>query len=359
MERKYKGHIAIFIGFVIAALAIALGGVFVYQNRSEDQDNQGVPKNLFQNVPDSSPSLTQVPFKELTVPYLRSRDYNSELSQLSELSQNSEYTSYLTSYDSDGLQVNGLLTLPDGEVPQAGWPAIVFVHGYIPPSLYRTTENYAAYVDYLASRGFVVFKIDLRGHAQSEGVAGGAYFSGDYVIDTLNAHSALGNADFVDDNAVGLWGHSMAGNVIFRSFVADQNIPAIVIWAGAVYTYEDMQELGLNDNSYRPPGDNSERRKRREELRAEHGDFDPERTFWQSVAPTNYLDGVAGAIQINHAVDDNVVDIEYSRGIMDILSGTAIVHELNEYSSGGHNISGSAFSEAMANTAEFFNEHLK
>ena len=57
---------------------------------------------------------------------------------------------------------NGLLTVPLGDVPAGGFPAIVFVHGYIPPEIYRTTERYVDYVDALARSGFVVFKIDRQ-----------------------------------------------------------------------------------------------------------------------------------------------------------------------------------------------------
>ena len=178
---------------------------------------------------------TPAPFYELTIPYLRQRDYKSTLSKLNQISRNQNYTSYLTSYHSDGLKINGLLTIPNGPAPQSpegevGWPAIVFVHGYIPPHQYKTTEKYVAYVDYLAKNGYVVFKIDLRGHGQSEGNPGGAYYSSDYIIDTLNARAALQSSDFVNPNKIGLWGHSMAGNVVFRSFVAAQKIPAVVIW---------------------------------------------------------------------------------------------------------------------------------
>lgn len=310
-------------------------------------------------VREPSPTPTPFPFSELTIPSLRSRSYQSELSELERLSQNQSYTSYLTSYDSDGLKINGLLTIPDGSMPAQGHPAIVFVHGYIPPTTYKTTQNYNSYLDYFARNGFVVFKIDLRGHDQSDGEPGGAYYSSDYVIDTLNAYSALQNADFVNPQAIGLWGHSMAGNVTFRSFVAKADIPAIVIWAGAVYSYEDMQKYGLNDNSYRPPTDDSERRRKREELRAAHGDFDKNSAFWQQVVPTNYLDGVSGAIQIHHALDDAVVNIGYSRDLMAILDGTDITHELFEYATGGHNITGSSFNQAMSRSIEFFKRYLK
>ena len=54
---------------------------------------------------------------------------------------------------------------------------IVFNHGYIPPSQYRTTERYVAYVDGFASNGYIVFRPDYRGHDQSEGAPTGAYGS--------------------------------------------------------------------------------------------------------------------------------------------------------------------------------------
>ena len=211
----------------------------------------------------------------------------------------------------------------------------------------------------MAKNGLVVFKIDLRGHDDSEGDAGGGYFSADYVIDTLSAYSALQKLDFVDPNKIGLWGHSMAGNVVFRSFVAKQDIPAIVIWAGAVYTYEDMQQFRISDNSYRPPPADSPVRKKREELNETYGSFDPKSEFWGKVVPTNYLDGASGALQVHHAANDDVVSVEYSRNLMDILDGTNIEHKLFEYSTGGHNLTGASFNTAMQRTVDFLKNKLK
>lgn len=303
---------------------------------------------------------TPIPFVEMTIPYLRSRDYNSTLGELNVYSENGNYTAYTTHYDSDGLRVNGLLTIPTGEEPEGGWPAIVFIHGYIPPTLYRTTgSQYTDYVDYLARNGFVVFKIDLRGHGDSEGDAGGGYYSSDYVIDALNARAALQSTDFVNKNAVGMWGHSMAGNVLLRSLAAQPTIPGIVIWAGAVYSYTDMAEYGIDDNSYRPPENNIPRQQRRRELFEKYGSPSAQSEFWQQVAPTNYLSDIKGAIEINHAVDDSVVNIGYSRDLMALLDKTSVPHELFEYPSGGHNISGASFTQAMERTVEFFKEHLK
>lgn len=301
---------------------------------------------------------TPKPFVDMTVPYLRAKSFVSTLSSLEKLNESSNYTAYLTSYASDGFQVNGLLTKPNGEMPEGGWPAIVFVHGYIPPTVYRTTQNYVSYVDFLARNGFVVFKIDLRGHDKSEGEAGGGYFSGDYVSDTLNARAALQTSGFVNPDRIGLWGHSMAGNVVLRSLVVKTDIPAVAIWAGAVYSYSDQAKYGISDNSYRPPANNTDRIQKRQQLFDTYGQFSVQSEFWRQVAPTNYLHDIQGAIQVHHAVDDTVVNIGYSRDLMELLSQTQVPHELFEYSTGGHNITGASFTSAMQRTVDFFTKNL-
>lgn len=312
----------------------------------------------FLKAPTPTPTPTPLPFREMTIPYLREREYKSSLGSLETFSQNQNYTSYLTSYDSDGLKINGLLTKPTGQQPSGGWPAIIFIHGYIPPTFYQTTTQYSDYVDYLARNGFVVFKIDLRGHGNSEGESSGAYYSSDYIIDALNAYSALQSSDFVNPQKIGLWGHSMAGNVVLRSLASSPNIPAAVIWAGAGYTYSDLAAYGIDDNSYRPPQISSERARKRQELFDTYGQFDEESLFWQQVAPTNYLKDLKSAIQINHAINDDVVSIEYSRNLKNLLEKASIPIELNEYSSGGHNINGISFTQAMQKTVEFFRDTL-
>ncbi len=343
------------LGFVVLLTGLVF---FIFQKESPSaqlvltQVNNSITNEVL-------PSPTPVPFYDLTIPYLQGRSYASELGGMEKISETSTYTSYLTSYTSDNLRINGLLTQPKGEPPAGGWPAIVFIHGYIPPTRYSTQgPQYTAYIDYLARNGFVVFKIDLRGHGSSEGEPGGAYYSSDYNIDTLNAYAALQAADFVDPKRIGLWGHSMAGNVVMRTVAAKPDIPAAVIWAGAVYSYEDFQKYQISDNSYRPPELSSQRQRRRQELFDAHGQFSKDSPFWQQVAATNYLDDIRTSIQIHHAVNDSVVNIGYSRDLNTLLNQTPITHELYEYQSGGHDIEGASFSTAMQRTVEFFKTHL-
>ncbi|HNS65734.1 MAG TPA: alpha/beta fold hydrolase [Candidatus Woesebacteria bacterium] len=340
----------VFLLFFIVIFGILF---FIFKQRGEDATNQSTSKSSA--IESTQPQLTPIPFTELTIPFLRQQSYGGQLGELKLLTKTTNYTSYLTNYNSDSLQVNGLLTIPNGEEPERGWPAVVFIHGYIPPDSYRTTEKYEAYVDYLARNGMVVFKIDLRGHGKSEGEANGAYYSSDYVVDTLNAYAALATADFVNPNKIGLWGHSMAGNVVLRTLAVKPTIPAAVIWAGAVYSYTDWEKYGLSDHSYQlTQQKRSDREAKRKILFDTHGQFSPDSPFWSQVAATNYLSDIQGAIQLHHAVDDTVVNIAYSRDLNSLLDSTSIPHELFEYNSGGHNISGSSFNSTMQRTVEFF-----
>ncbi len=313
--------------------------------------------NFARNIQEYTAS--ELPYKEMTVPYLRSRSYQSALGERTIYQEQSNYTSYLTSYSSDDLKINGLLMIPDGEMPKDGWPAIIFVHGYIPPTLYATTEKYIDYVDYLARNGFVVFKIDLRGHGDSEGEPGGGYYGSDYIVDTLNARAALSSSGFVNAEKIGLWGHSMAGNVVLRSLAARPEIPAAVIWAGAVYSYEDQRKYGINDNSYRPPTSSVRQQSRRRDLFDKVGSPSASSPFWQQVAPTNFLNDLKGAIEIHHADDDAVVNIGYSRDLIALLDQTKVPHEFYTYPSGGHNIEGASFDLAMERTVAFFKKYLQ
>ena len=359
LTKAQKRRKILFLLAGLAAFNLFVFGAFYFSFFKNNQSEKIINSSPTPSEPEALTGRRPFPFQEMTIPYLRSRSYQSSLGKLNQATETSTYTGYLTSYDSDGLKVNGYLTVPKGDKPEKGWPAIVFIHGYIPPANYRTLENYSAYVDYLARNGFAVFKIDLRGHGDSEGDPGGGYYSSDYIIDALNARAALQKSDFVNPDAVGLWGHSMAGNVIARALAASPEIPAIVIWAGAVYTYSDFSDYSIEDNSYQPPQTDSPARRKRNEMFEKYGQFDLNSSFWKQVPMTNYLDGITGAISLNHAVDDPVVDVRYSRNLNSLLNQTSIVHELNEYPSGGHNFTGATFNQAMQATVDFFKKYLK
>jgi dipeptidyl aminopeptidase/acylaminoacyl peptidase len=310
------------------------------------------------------PTATPTPFavgRELTIPYLRQLEIaGSPITFEQELTPTFYYQRHIVSYQSEGNRIYGLLTIPHGEVPEGGFKAIVFNHGYIPPSLYQTTERYVAYVDYLARSGFVVFKIDLRGHGQSEGEPSGAYYSPGYTIDAIAALKSLQTLAIVDPGGIGMWGHSMAGNLTLRAMLIEPAIQAGVILAGAVYSYDDLASYGIDDNTYRPPATEgvSESRQRRQEIFDTYGRPSTQVAYWRAVSLTENIDFLTSPLQIHHALDDTVVSIRYSEDLAAVLLANGKDYEFFQYEGGGHNLISPWFDQAMLRTVEFFRRHL-
>lgn len=297
---------------------------------------------------------------DLTIAALRQLDIQgSDIVFEQQLADGVGYRQFIASFTSEGNKVYGLLTVPHGEVPPGGFKAIVFCHGYIPPDVYQTTERYVAYVNTLASHRFVVFKIDMRGHGNSEGEPGSSYFSPGYTIDAISALKSLQRLEFVDPNGIGMWGHSMSGNLLLRAMLIEPQIKAGVIWAGAVYSYDDFATYGISDSS-RPPStdDQSPARRRRRELIEAYGEPNSAVPYWKAVSLTEHIDYLQSPLQIHHAVDDTVVNIGYSLGLVNVLAAHGKPHEFFSYEGGGHDIDSPYFEDAMLRTIAFFQKYL-
>ncbi len=314
-----------------------------------------------------SPTATGVVFevgRELTIDYLRGLEITGgEITLEEKLADGPNYQRYIASYISEGNTLYGLLTIPFGEPPDSGFPAIVFNHGYIPPASYRTAERYVAYVDTLARSGFVVFKIDYRGHGNSEGEPSGSYFSPGYTLDSISALKSLQQMDLIDPQAIGMWGHSMAGNLVLRAMLIEPDIKAGVIWAGAVYSYDDLAAYGIQDNTYRPPATPTDQstpdpRSRSRLIFDTYGRPDTQVAFWKAVSLTENIEFLNRPIQLHHAEDDAVVDIGYSSDLAAVLLAKGKQYEFYIYEGGGHNLISPYFDQAMLRTVAFFREHL-
>ena len=120
------------------------------------------------------------------------------------LSPGSGYNRYIASYQSDGLKLFGLLTVPTGSKPAAGWPVILLNHGYIPPDEYSTDQSYKRIVAPLAEAGYIVFKPDYRGNGTSPGMPSQPYIAPDYVTDSLNALASIKKYKDADPDRIGV-----------------------------------------------------------------------------------------------------------------------------------------------------------
>jgi len=273
------------------------------------------------------------------------------------------YSRYYVSYLSEGLKIYALLTVPNGEPPATGWPAIVFNHGYIPPDVYRTTQRYVNYVGRLAESGYIVLRPDYRGHDQSEGEATGAYGSPGYVVDVLNAVAAVQRWPQADRERIGMWGHSMGGYITLRSMVITDTIKAGVIWAGVVAPYPNLfmrptatpgptQTPEPNETPF--PGGRGWRG-RWVEL---YGSPEENPDFWNGISANSYLMEISGPVQLHHGTEDESVPLAASQTLYEQMLAAGQTVELYTYEGDNHNLAG-YFTTAMNRTIEFFDRYLK
>ena len=314
--------------------------------------------------PTASPTITPTPTPThpLMIEVMRRLAYpGSEITFVETLDPGANYDRYVISYESEGNTIFALFTVPWGEPPASGWPVILFNHGWIRPEEYRTTERYIDYVDAIARSGYIVLRSDYRGHGNSEGEAIISYRSPGYTADVLNALAAVKTYPAADPDRIGMWGHSMGGNITLRAMVVSDEIKAGVIWGGVVVSHPDMFQLWR-----RPPGDSPTptpnptrfRSRWRAEWYEIYGSPEENPAFWAAISPNSYLADLSGPIQLHHGTADTSVPNVFSEILY--AEGQAIGQpiELYLYEGDNHNLV-IHFGTAMQRSIAFFDAHVK
>lgn len=323
---------------------------------SPTQTNTSTPTHTPTNTITPTPTPTLHP---MTILAMRQTPYpGSEIVIENTLTAAYNYNRYYAYYLSEGYKIYGLLTVPTGDPPEGGWPSIVFNHGYIPPTQYRTTERYIAYVDWLARSQYIVFRIDMRGHDQSEGTAQGAYGDPGYTVDVLNAVASLQQFPLANPEKIGMWGHSMGGYLTLRSMVISEDIKVGVIWAGVVASYPDMMSQWRRNTPGPAPTPPSFARRWQQEWITEYGTTEENPDFWSLISSNSYVSEISGPIQLHHGTADESVPLVFSELLRNEILAVNGEVEFYTYEGDNHNLSG-YFSLAMTRTIEFFDQYLK
>lgn len=204
----------------------------------------------------------------LSIPHLRKRQYGSKFVKLIAVNNNSSgYSSFMSSYQSDGLTNYARIDIPQKPAPTSGYPVLIYSHGWVgidnAPSFNFFLEqkgSQAKYIDNLARQGYVVVTPGWRGHGTVNGIAAqgiefmqrwdnASYISPlFYAIDMLNALDSidsLASVEFdrdplkVDLNKIVLAGHSQGGDsaLVMLAIAGEQskvrnNIASASIFSG-------------------------------------------------------------------------------------------------------------------------------
>lgn len=342
--------------FIAAVAVLISGGVFFLNRGRVPVVNKPVTDQVNFDE-DQGAKLEEL--NELTIAKLRAGEYpGSDIVIEQTLAPGSNYQRYIASYKSEGLKIYALLTVPNGEKPKTGWPVVIFNHGYVPPTEYRTTERYIAYTDAFSRNGYIVFRSDYRGHGSSEGTASGGYGSNGYTVDILNALSSVKKYKDADPTRIGMWGHSMGGFITLRSMVVTKDIKAGVIWAGVVASYPDLIN-NWRRGTFTPPTTIPTRALGwRNQLIEKYGTPEENPEFWNSISANSYLKDIGGPIQIHHGTNDTSVPVLFSQKLKDQMDQAGKTSELYIYQGDDHNIEAN-FNVAAQRSVEFFDKHLK
>lgn len=303
----------------------------------------------------SAAAIAKVDAADMNIEKARSRSYpGSALSVLQNLGAGSTYSRQVVSYQSDGLTIRALLTVPSGTPPKEGWPAIVFNHGYIPPNVYRTTERYVAYQDAFARAGFVTLKSDYRGHGSSQGEALGGYYAPGYTDDVMNALGSLKQDKRVNAARIGMWGHSMGGFLTLRAMVIDPSIKAGVIWGGVVANYNDLM---TNWNHKAPASIPQRVLNIRKTAVAKYGTPAENPKFWNALSANSSLKDLGGPLELHIGSADEEVPPAFHASLVQQLKAAGQSVTSYVYAGDNHNLSGN-LRTALNRSVAFFKKNL-
>jgi pimeloyl-ACP methyl ester carboxylesterase len=122
----------------------------------------------------------------------------------------------------DGVTVATTLHLPDGTPPQAGWPAVMMLHGLNG----RRQDLHALAESTFVAQGYAVLSFDARGHGESGGVV--TLDGPAEIADVRALFERLAARPEVDDARIGGWGVSYGGGAILRAAVDGVPFAALV-----------------------------------------------------------------------------------------------------------------------------------
>lgn len=351
--KRLKRHNKTPISLLIIAVFV-LFSYFIFLDKPDKKlpTQQAVPTNI--------PTTASKSVSPFSIMGMREKLYpGSHFASVQTLSKRNNYKRYIVSYISDGLTQYGLLTVPTGDKPASGWPAILFNHGYIPPGQYSTVDSYASFVDAFASSGYVVFKPDYRGNANSQGTPTQPYVSPDYITDSMNALSSLKKYVNGNPKKIGVFGHSMGGNITLHELVISKNIAAAVLMAGAVGDEQSILEWWDRRFAAKSiAGNDLDTYYIVKKMEETSGTFSSNPTYWNSIDPTEFLSDIIAPVQIQVGTADTAVPVSFSTTLWDRLKEKEKTVEFYEYPGVDHNFT-SVRSVALGRAVSFFDKYLK
>lgn len=244
-------------------------------------------------------TITPDPFRKYTISAMRSRSYGSGTVQILEkLSDEGSFTRYKIRYISDGLIIYGFMNIPKGEGP---FPVIIAIHGNYNLESYQLLPYSTYDADVLSRAGYLVLHPNMRGFGES--ASGDDRYRTGLAIDILNLIGIvktqglqIGALEKANPDRIGIWAHSMGGEVALRVITVSNDIKATMLYAPM--TGDIIKNAQFINN--------------KEEM-------DTPAHLIAAISPHYSYVNITSALKLYHGTADPVIPVQYGRETCQML----------------------------------------
>jgi len=252
----------------------------------------------------------------------------------------------------DGLNIPSYLTLPPGKtLGEEELPLIVMPHGG--PQA-RDTIDFNFWSQFLASRGYVVFRPQFRGSAGfgwEFTEKGRGQFGSGMLDDTIDGVNMLIEKGYVDADRICVTGASYGGYQSLALPMVEPDMFKCALSVNGVAHLPDMLKF-VSDLTGR---DSSSIRYWREVM----GDRSDDKDLLISQSPAENLDKIKAAIMLVHGEDDMTVPIDQTEAMAKALKKAGKDDDIIILKNDDHNLSLAQSRAKLLRASEaFFKKHI-
>ena len=289
---------------------------------------------------------TLAPYEPYTIDGLRQRTYGGGNIEIVELMEEKDsFSRYLIRYPSDGLMIYGFANVPRGEGP---FPIIIVIHGYGNTADYQTLDYTTDAADILTEAGYIVVHPNLRNYPPSD--KGDNLFRVGMAVDVLNLIALMKSESLPDElsatasvDQIGLWGHSLGGNVILRVLTVSSDVKAAVLYA-SLSGDEFKNSAALTDIGASEP-----------QLQAE---LVTAPALLQRISPSSYYGNITTPIQLYHGTNDSVVPFSWAQETCRLLKDAGVTVDCIYYTDEDHTFRSRMSDEFYGSLINFYKTYL-
>jgi len=237
----------------------------------------------------------------------------------------------------DGLQLDGYVTLPLDHAPNKPGPMVVVPHG---GPWARDIWGYDALSQFLASRGYIVFRPNYRGSTgYNEQISLRPRMEFRRMHDDVtDGVRALVAAKIADPAHLAIFGSSFGGYLAMAGAAFEPDLYRCAVSFAGVFDWERaLRDDRANDNDFRLAW-----------LRRDLGDPKVNREKFDAISPYLHVAQIKCPVFIAHGEEDRNADTSQSRRLVKALAKAGVPHETMFVPDEGHGLA------AQKHRTEFF-----